>query len=108
MLWCPVELLKRRAEHPECTVVEAEPDVQSVLLDSSPLPAVAPARALATESPAALVDGHLEALTQFGSGQLERRRDRCGSTAKHGNFRARLRYRAHPLGWYPIGRVYPR
>src|SRR5262245_54736358 len=104
MLGSPIELPQRRPDHLEGVVVEAEPYVQSVLLDASSLFAVAPARTLATESPAALVDGDLEALAQFGSGQLECRPDRRRPAAQYGNFRALRRYRDHPL-FRPTGGV---
>src|SRR5512132_2344191 len=49
------ELVVALAQQPEGVVVEAQPDVQAVLLDA--LMRAAPAGALAAESPAELVDG---------------------------------------------------
>ena len=82
----PSELLVGVAHQPERVVVEAEPDVQPVLLDPVGVCGVAAARALAAEAPAELVDRHLEALAQLRrGGQLEGGGHAADATAEHGH-----------------------
>ena len=67
-------LLVGSAQHPERVLIEAEPDVQAVFVDAlSRTPVIAvvrrsPARPLATELPAALIDVHLVARAQRRGG----------------------------------------
>ena len=82
------ELLVGVAHEAEGVVVEAEPDVQPMLLDSVRDGRVAAARALAAHAPAELIDGDLVALAQLGrGGQLERGCEAADSAAEDGNLR---------------------
>src|SRR6185312_15450491 len=56
------EILVAAADAAEGIVVEAGPDVQAVLLDARAHGQVPPARALAAETPAELIDGDLVAV----------------------------------------------
>ena len=71
------------AHQPEGVVVEAEPDVQPVLLDPVRVSRVAAARPLAAEPPAELVDGDRVACAQLrGGGQLESRGEAADAAAQ--------------------------
>ena len=72
------------AHQPKGVLVEAEPDMQPVLLDAVRSPA--PRGALAAEPPAKLIDAHLVGPAMLGPGQFERRRHRRASAADHHHF----------------------
>jgi hypothetical protein len=79
-----LQLAIAAVHQPEGVLVEAEPDVQAVLLDA---PFGRPAaRALAAQAPAALVDRDGVAVAQLlRGGQLERRGQSRGPAAEHGH-----------------------
>src|ERR1700689_613567 len=85
-----LELCVGFAHYAKGVFVEAEPDMQTVLLDALALVGVevAPAGALAPQAPAGLIDGDLEAIAQLGRGQLEGCGDRGRSAAEHGDLGA--------------------
>ena len=87
-----VEQLVGATDRLERVVVEAEPDVQAVLLDALPHRRIAPAGALAAEAPALLVHGDLAAVLPAGLvGQPERRRHRGDAAADDGDLLGRHR-----------------
>ena len=79
------ELRVRVAHQPEGVVVEAEPDMQPVLLDPVRVSRVAAARPLAAEPPSELVDGDRVARAQLrGRCQLESRGESADAAAQDG------------------------
>src|SRR5262249_10267350 len=77
------QFLVALAHHPEGVVVEAQPDMQAVLLDASMVAAAG--RALAAEAPALLIDGDLVAAAVFGVGKLPGRRHGGAASSDHGD-----------------------
>jgi hypothetical protein len=83
------------AHDAEGVVIEAEPQMQPVLLDAAAGCETAPACALPAQPPSKLIDGNVEALTQrLTRRELERRRYSCRPAAEHGDLCSR---HANPL-----------
>ena len=81
-----LELLVGAPHDPEGVLVEAEPDVQPVLLDPHVVVGVAPAGALAAEAPAELVDGDVVLLAELlGARQLIGGDDGGNASAEDGD-----------------------
>src|SRR5205085_8403376 len=84
----PAELGIATLHQVEAVVVEAEPDVEPVLLDAVPSSFVAAARALSAQAPPELVNGHLEALAPLrGGGELVCRGQGACAATEDGDLR---------------------
>ena len=74
------QLVVHLAHHPKRVVVEAEPDVEPVLLDAAMLEQVAATGSLAAETPPQLVDGHVVAARR----EFKRRGEGAQSSTQNG------------------------
>src|SRR5262249_43828655 len=88
------ELAVAVANEPEGVLVEAHPEVKTVLLD--PVGRSSSGRALAAETPAELIHGHLVTSRVLRTGQLERGRDRGAAAAHDGDLYGAAR---HSRSW---------